>query len=214
MRSKLTYGVALVVIGLIGLQFYLHTSRKEGQALRPEEAKRLTPEIIPARTLNSTSSAPVVPSATLAAVFTDSSGIGRVQQVERALSSQGGRGVASVAVVQIGDKLHSIRPDPYGQYERIQLSENQTIPIAVSFPELDTGDKVAVSAEDGGRINKKQKVQVYTVDDQHRIAFAFTTDANDGIYRITLRSHTGLQELNFWVGPHWIHRTSTEKIKK
>lgn len=214
MRSKISYGVALLVIGLIGLQFYFYQTRKAGRTLVPQEAKSVTPEIMPARTLNPSAGAPVAPSSNLAAVFTDASGAGQATQVEAALSVPAVRGVAAVAVVQVGDKLHSLRPDSYGQYERIQLSENQTIPIAVSFPDLDPGDKVAVSAEDGGRINLKHKVQVYAVDDQRRIAFPFTTDANDGIYRITLRSHTGLQELNFWVGPHWVHRTSTAKIKK
>lgn len=215
MRSKLSYGVlALLILGLLAVQLYLRQSREQGQASSETKSKNATPDVIPTRTLNPSSSDAPVASASLAAVFTDKTGVGQAAKVETALSSATVPGLAAVAVVQIGEKLHSLRPDPYGQFERLQLSENQTIPIAVAFPGLDPGDKVAVAAEDGGNVNLKEKVQVYTLDEQRRIAFPFTTDVNDGIYRVTLRNRTGMQELNFWVGPHWVHRTSTAKIKK
>lgn len=74
------------------------------------------------------------------------------------------------------------------------------IPIEVSYPQGIPGEKIVISAEDGGTLDNKRAVMVGSLDDQKRCVFNFQVTDQKGIFEVALRKGKDRKVIQLWVG--------------
>jgi hypothetical protein len=113
------------------------------------------------------------------------------------------------ARVQVGGRAYELTPNQVGNFQRIYVQPSETIPVEVAYEQGKAGERVAVSAEDGGGVwqgvsGKGQGAggtgTVATLDERLRIAFNFRATEHRGIHRVVLRKGADVKVLDFWVG--------------
>lgn len=97
----------------------------------------------------------------------------------------------------IGTNAKRLLPSEYGLFPSQAIGFNDTVSVKVEFPSGSAGDLVIVQAEDGGQIDGIAPVARKTLDSQRALAFTFTSTAEGGIYRITLRNGFDEKRLEF-----------------
>jgi len=116
------------------------------------------------------------------------------------------------AVIQVNGDLKKLKLNTIGEFDQINVGPKQTIPIALSLPDRDPGQKISVQVEDGGYVGKGNAegkgdiVEVLPVNDNHQIVFAFTTNNLDGVYRIAVAHGADVQVFKFWVGQPLVYK--------
>jgi hypothetical protein len=170
------------------------------------------PAQIPQQILNPKVSV-VRPSTPVASLFAGSGAIG-APQVQSLLKKNLNAQQDARSVVLVNNQLTKLDPNVKGKFGRIVLAGNQTVPVAVFFPQLTSGDNVAIEVEDGGFVGKNDQIEVMPVDSNQEVAFAFTSGTQDGVYRVTLRHGADVEELNFWVGKDLVFAPRNLPVKK
>jgi hypothetical protein len=104
------------------------------------------------------------------------------------------------ASVTAGGKEYVVQPDQVGCFERVVIERGETVPVRVSYPEGNPEDLVVAAVEDGGQINKDQRVLPLHLDKNRQLAFQFTASQEAGIFRVTLRKGTDVKTVELWAG--------------
>lgn len=86
-----------------------------------------------------------------------------------------------------------------GQFERVAIGMNETVPIRLSWPEDKIHSDVFVQAVHGGKIDGGSNHKRFTLGADKTVSFAFTPDGGPGSYQIALRRGTTEEVLQFWV---------------
>ena len=111
--------------------------------------------------------------------------------------------VRVTASAKVGAKNYALTPNQIGQFQRLNIKANATIPVEVAYPDGQPGDKVSLRALDGGRFEDQSQLKAVTLDVNKKLTFTFTVNAEPGIYRVGLSRGQDLKVLDFWVGdPH------------
>ena len=105
------------------------------------------------------------------------------------------------AKVQVGQRRYELTPNQVGSFQRIYLPPKAKVPIEVSYPSGQPGDKVSAAIDDGGQVGNGQRVLALQLDGQRKVGFDFTAGEGAGIYRVTMRKVGDVKNLEFWVGP-------------
>lgn len=105
-----------------------------------------------------------------------------------------------VATLRIDGAPRAVVPNVRGEYPRVLVPASAIIAASVPFLEAQTGEKIAVQAEDGGALLDAAAQGFVTIDTAHRAAVQFKVSAYDGIHRVTLRRGGETRVLEFWVG--------------
>ena len=114
---------------------------------------------------------------------------------------EGERVTAYVAVPSSGEKL-AMEVNQMGEYPRLHVNPEETAEVRLQFSSVETGSRVAVAAQDGGKLDGQDRSTVLEVDDHRQVAFAFTASENEGIHRVVVTTSAGETKLlDFWVGP-------------
>lgn len=100
-----------------------------------------------------------------------------------------------------GGKEYAFEPNSQGLFPRVTIGLEDTVSIAVAYPQGTVGDLVVIQSEDGGSVaDGKSVIQVH-LDDNLLVKFPFKSTAEGGIYRVTLRNGFDEKRLEFWGGP-------------
>lgn len=110
-------------------------------------------------------------------------------------------GQRAVADISFGGRKYSLKPAQYGIFDQILVEPSSRIPVQVTYPDGEPGEKVIVEVEDGGRLDNDSILAIQSLDDEKRLAFVFRTTAQTGLFRVTLRKGADVKTLNFWAGP-------------
>lgn len=111
------------------------------------------------------------------------------------------RGEMAIATIETDGQRRELRPNQIGEFPRVAAVVQQSIPLAISYPEGEPNQEVAVTVQDGGRIDEGQIARLLKLDTNRSIAFSFVTGQNDGIYRVSLRKGADTKTFSVWVGP-------------
>jgi len=117
----------------------------------------------------------------------------------RTTEISGERVSAQVAVA--GGSPRTFSPNALGLFPRVPIGLEETVQVAVDYPEGAPGDPVTVQSEDGGSLEENQTVIQSRLDDNRQVRFAFTSTQEGGIYHVTLRKGFDEKHLEFWGGP-------------
>ncbi len=109
-------------------------------------------------------------------------------------------GTRAAAKVKVGNKNFNLSPNEVGMFPRVLVPANGKIQISVAYPEGTPNDPLVIQAEDGGLLDNGTVVKQGKLDSNKVISFEFQTNAQDGVYRVTLRKGTDEKRLDFWVG--------------
>ncbi|HEY5743350.1 MAG TPA: hypothetical protein VIS99_12505 [Terrimicrobiaceae bacterium] len=110
-------------------------------------------------------------------------------------------GDRAIAAVSYAGRKYSLQPTQYGFFDRVLIEQSAKVPVQVTYPDGEPGEKVIVEVEDGGQLDNDSILAVQSLDDQKRLAFVFQATDQTGIFRVTLRKGGDVKTLNFWAGP-------------
>jgi hypothetical protein len=97
-----------------------------------------------------------------------------------------------------------ISPDlnQIGYFDRVaDINPNESVQVELTYPDAKIGDQIVVSVEDGGMIEKEQKVGVYHLDKSRKITCTFKVGQAPGLYRLAVRKDFETRLVQLWVGP-------------
>ncbi|MEI6035265.1 MAG: hypothetical protein WCS65_13430 [Verrucomicrobiae bacterium] len=109
-------------------------------------------------------------------------------------------GVPAKATVVVAGKEYSFAPNSQGLFPRVPMGLQETVTVAVAYPEGAAGDLVTIQSEDGGSLAGGETVVQATLDDNRQVRFPFKSTQEGGIYRVTLRKGFDEKRLEFWGG--------------
>lgn len=110
-------------------------------------------------------------------------------------------GVLAKAQVVAGGKEYSFSPNSLGLFPRVGMGLEDTVSVAVAYPEGTAGDAVTIQSEDGGTLAGGKSVLQANLDADLQVRFPFKSTSEGGIYRVTLRKGFDEKRLEFWGGP-------------
>ncbi|HEY5895676.1 MAG TPA: hypothetical protein VIT91_20850 [Chthoniobacterales bacterium] len=110
-------------------------------------------------------------------------------------------GDRAIAAVSYAGRKYSLQPTQYGFFDRVLIEPSAKVPVQVTYPDGEPGEKVIVEVEDGGQLDNDSILAVQALDDEKRLAFVFQATDQTGIFRVTLRKGGDVKTLNFWAGP-------------
>jgi len=102
------------------------------------------------------------------------------------------------ALVRVGTRESSFEANALGLFPRVPIGLDETVCVAVSYPDGQPGDLVVVQSEDGGRLDNGQIVMRTTLNDARQVQFSFTSTMEGGLYRVCLRKGFNEKRLEFW----------------
>ncbi len=108
---------------------------------------------------------------------------------------------AYVASPSSGKRL-ALTVNQLGEFPRIWANPSERVEVRLAFTSTQPGGRVAIVAQDGGKLAGTKLSAALPVDDARQIAFAFTVSPNVGLHRVSITSPTGeAKTLEFWAGP-------------
>jgi hypothetical protein len=111
----------------------------------------------------------------------------------------GEKTTAYVRVPSTG-KQEAMTVNQGGEYPRLLTKPGETVQIRLAFTETPPETPIALTAQDGGLIEGKQKSTVGWVDSAGQLAFAYSVSNNAGMHRVTVGTPSGeTKTLEFWV---------------
>lgn len=114
---------------------------------------------------------------------------------------EGEKVTAYIAVPSSSRKV-ALSVNQLGEFPRIDTTASEQVEVRLSFSSTQPGGRVAVVAQDGGRLHTGKLSAALPVDDARQIAFAFIVSPNVGTHRVSITTPTGeVKTLEFWAGP-------------
>jgi hypothetical protein len=110
-------------------------------------------------------------------------------------------GEMAEATVSAGGKNYVLQPNQIGNFQRVYVEPGAIVPVKVTYPEGEAGEKLIIQAEDGGRLDSGKPVNVDELDQNKSLTFKFLLTNQIGVHRVTLRKGADVKTLDFWVGP-------------
>jgi len=164
------------------------TSRSHSQ---PESASQAAPSSVQLPSSAPVVAEPHVPQKSVAKA-------GNITGTSRTSEINGER--VSAQVVTADGSPRTFSPNSLGLFPRVVIGLEETVQVAVDYPEGTPGDPVTLQSEDGGSLDGKNIVMQSQLDDNRQVRFAFTSTQEGGIYRVTLRKGFDEKRLEFWGG--------------
>jgi hypothetical protein len=88
-----------------------------------------------------------------------------------------------------------------GLFDRIEIGESETISLRVDVPNLKPGEEVAVSASNGGRLERLNgPLRFVPKADSAALELTLTPTTGRGVYNIDIRQDGAVASLRFWAG--------------
>lgn len=109
-------------------------------------------------------------------------------------------GYQVVARAVVGNETHEITANQIGAFPRILTEANAAIPVEFIYMDGVPGQAVYVSVEDGGLLENDQSAKMIRLSEEKRGEFKVRLNADEGRYRIALRSGGDKKTVEFWVG--------------
>jgi hypothetical protein len=113
-------------------------------------------------------------------------------------------GEAVEAFVSLGETGRRLRfgVNQMGEYPRVQIAPEEEVSVRLQFAVSEPGKKVAIAAQDGGKIEGSRASEALVLDERRQVAFRFKASANEGVHRVTFTTESGEGKiLDFWAGP-------------
>jgi hypothetical protein len=89
-----------------------------------------------------------------------------------------------------------------GEYPRVQIAPEEEVSVRLQFAVSAPGKKVAIAAQDGGKIEGTGASEAMVLDERRQLAFRFKASPNEGVHRVTFTTESGEGKiLDFWAGP-------------
>lgn len=113
-------------------------------------------------------------------------------------------GEKTTAYVRVpsSQKQQALTVNQEGEYPRMMTKPGETVQVRLAFTETAPDTPIAITAHDGGRLDKGLRATALLLDEARQLAFSFTVSTNPGIHRVTFRTPAGeTKTLEFWAGP-------------
>jgi hypothetical protein len=111
-------------------------------------------------------------------------------------------GLPLEAQVQVGKAAPlALTPNEIGLFPRVLVEAKTKINISAAYTGARAGEQIVVSAEDGGQLDNGKPVMIAALGANGTVNFNFTTSADEGVFRVTLRKGADEKQFDFWVGP-------------
>ena len=99
-------------------------------------------------------------------------------------------------------RVEDLYPNQIGYFDQISgIQPLETVIIEISYPDGNVGEKVLLSAEDGGKFENGKRIKLLQLDNQKKVFFDFQVSDQLGIYRVSLRKGNDTKVVQLWVGP-------------
>lgn len=115
------------------------------------------------------------------------------------------------AYVKIGSsgKRLALTPNQNGEYPKVVTELGEAVEVRLAFTQSSPGDKIALSAQDGGKLHLGKMAGLLQIDEQRQLPFGFMVSTNPGIHRVSITTTGGeVKTLNFWAGIE--HKLNTQ----
>jgi len=110
-------------------------------------------------------------------------------------------GERATCKIKVNDKIYEPPLNQVEYFARItHLEPSATLLIEVNYPDGSVGEKIVVSAEDGGKFDNNKIVEVKQLDDAKNISFEFQVGNSEGLYRVNLRKGDDRKVVRIYVG--------------
>lgn len=88
-----------------------------------------------------------------------------------------------------------------GLFDRVMISESETVGIRVELPRLKVGREVVVSASNGGRLERLNgSLRFLPTAESESLELKLTPTTGRGVYNIDIRQDGAVASLRFWAG--------------
>jgi hypothetical protein len=88
-----------------------------------------------------------------------------------------------------------------GLFDRVMISESETVGIRVELPRLKVGREVVVSASNGGRLERLNgSLRFLPTAESESLELKLTPTTGRGVYNIDIRQDGSVASLRFWAG--------------
>src|SRR5438874_1644121 len=83
-------------------------------------------------------------------------------------------GEKAICKIIANNKVYTLKPNQIGNFDKVyNVSPLATVPIEVAYHNGNPGEKVIITAEDGGRLDNNKRVKIMQLDNQKKISFSF-----------------------------------------
>jgi hypothetical protein len=111
-------------------------------------------------------------------------------------------GTPAAAWVVVGEeKVGPLALDQVGEFPRVDIPAEKPVEVRLRFPDAEPGERVVASVEDGGRLAEAEHAMAFALDENREASFRFTSDAEAGQYRISVRLGPDRKIVTLWVPP-------------
>ncbi len=117
-------------------------------------------------------------------------------------------GENATCTIKVGEKYVVTKPNQIGHFNRVyNIPPLSIVPIEVYYPDGKAGEKVVITALDGGTVLEgtdpaKGSIGRSTdLNEQKKCVFNFMLTENSGLFRITVAKGTDMKVVQIWVGP-------------
>jgi hypothetical protein len=103
--------------------------------------------------------------------------------------------------VKVNNNEYILKANKEGFFPQVSNFQPSTVvPIIVTYPQGIPGEKIILSAEDGGSFDNKKKAMTYFLNAEKNFVFNFHFTQNDGVFEIILRKGQDAKVIQLWVG--------------
>ena len=110
------------------------------------------------------------------------------------------RGEPALAYVDTGSSKIVYQPNQVGVFPRVQVAQGATVQVILEFPQAPPGERIRLTALDGGAIDKNHDAEALKLDDASTVSFSFTLSPNRGISKVGIDIKGQSLCLEFWGG--------------
>ena len=113
-----------------------------------------------------------------------------------------GEAVTAYVAVPSTSRKVAVTLNQLGEFPRQDTAPSENVEVRLVLPRTAPGERVAIVAQDGGRMHTGQLSTALVVDAERQVAFGFKVSPNVGLHRIAVTTPAGeVQTLEFWAGP-------------
>lgn len=103
--------------------------------------------------------------------------------------------------IKLNSKEFNLKANKAGFFPQVLgFQPSAVVPITVVYPQGAPGEKVIISAEDGGGFENNKKAIVVSLDAEKKCVFNFRLSLHDGLFEIILRKGEDAKMIQLWVG--------------
>jgi hypothetical protein len=97
-------------------------------------------------------------------------------------------------------RAFDLAPNQIGQFDRVYVEPGAKVPVELSYPKGQPGDKIGLAMLDGGCFQDGKPARMEQLDAARKVAFQVEVNQEHGVYRVGVRHGRDLKILDLWVG--------------